>query len=84
MLLQKWCAAYEPHACIRKGLFRGGVGDVCCGSITFKGGHRVYLLSIVESTEPKQVYGVKLDFVSERIKDFIIIIKGGQCTSCLF
>ena len=25
-----------------------------------------YLLSIVESTEPKQVYGVKLDFVSER------------------
>ncbi len=30
----------------------------------------LYLLSIVQSTEPKQVYGVKLDFVSERtIKD---------------
>jgi hypothetical protein len=30
----------------------------------------LYLLSIVESTEPIQVYGVKLDFVSERtIKD---------------
>jgi hypothetical protein len=28
--------------------------------------HVLYLLSIVESTEPKQVYGVKLDFVSER------------------
>jgi hypothetical protein len=32
--------------------------------------HVLYLLSIVESTEPKQVYVVKLDFVSERtIKD---------------
>jgi hypothetical protein len=32
--------------------------------------HVLYPLSIVESTEPKQVYGVKLDFVSERtIKD---------------
>ena len=32
--------------------------------------HVLYLLSIVESIEPKQVYGVKLDFVSERtIKD---------------
>jgi hypothetical protein len=30
----------------------------------------LYLLSIVESTEPKKVYGVKIDFVSERtIKD---------------
>jgi hypothetical protein len=28
--------------------------------------HVLHLLSIVESTEPKQVYGVKLDFVSER------------------
>ena len=32
--------------------------------------HVLYLLSIVESTEPRQVYGVKLDLVSERtIKD---------------
>jgi hypothetical protein len=32
--------------------------------------HVLYLLSIVESTEVKQVYGVKLEFVSERtIKD---------------
>ncbi len=36
--------------------------------------HVLYLISIAESTEPKQVYGVKLDFVSERIiKDIIII-----------
>ena len=35
----------------------------------------LYLLSIVESTESKQVYVGKLDFVSERtIKDIIIII----------
>ena len=32
--------------------------------------HVLYLLSIAESTEPKQVYDVELDFVSERtIKD---------------
>ncbi len=50
--------------------------------------HVLYLLSIVESTEPKQVYGVKLVFVSERaIKDIIIkqnplsprsLVRGGQ------
>jgi hypothetical protein len=34
----------------------------------------LYPLSVVESTEPKQVYGGKVDFVSERkIKDIIII-----------
>jgi hypothetical protein len=34
----------------------------------------LYLLSVVESTEPKQVYSGKLGFVSERtIKDIIII-----------
>jgi hypothetical protein len=33
----------------------------------------LYLLSVVESTEPKQVYSGKLGFVSERtIKDIII------------
>ena len=37
--------------------------------------HVLYLLFIAESTEPKQVYGVKLDFVSERtIKDIIITL----------
>jgi hypothetical protein len=37
--------------------------------------HVLYLLSIVESTEPNQVYDVKLDFVSERtiIEKSIII-----------
>jgi hypothetical protein len=35
--------------------------------------HMLYLLSVVESTEPKQVYSGKLGFVSERtIKDIII------------
>jgi hypothetical protein len=34
--------------------------------------HVLYLFSVVESTEPKQVYGDKLVFVSERtIKDII-------------
>jgi hypothetical protein len=36
--------------------------------------HVLYLLSVVESTEPKQVYSGKLGFVSERtIKDIIIV-----------
>ncbi len=36
--------------------------------------HVLYLLSVVESTEPKQVHGGKLVFVSERtIKDIIIL-----------
>ena len=35
--------------------------------------HVLYLLSVVESTVPQQVYGGKLGFVSERtIKDIII------------
>jgi hypothetical protein len=44
--------------------------------------HVLYLFSVVESTEPKQVYSCKLGFVSERtIKDIIIIygaVVGGQ------
>jgi hypothetical protein len=36
--------------------------------------HVLYLFSVVESTEPKQVYGDKLVFVSERtIKDIITL-----------
>jgi hypothetical protein len=54
MLLQKWCAAYGPHACIRKGLFRGGVGDVCCGSITFKGGQCTSGPRVSEENETKE------------------------------
>ena len=50
-------------------------------------GHVLYLLSVVESTEPKQVYSGKLGFVSERtIKDIIIICKRNnqdiRLTSC--
>jgi hypothetical protein len=44
--------------------------------------HVLYLLSVVEITEPKQVYSCKLWFASKRtIKDIIIIIDDTKKTS---
>jgi hypothetical protein len=42
--------------------------------------HVLYLLSVVANTEPKQVYGGKHSFDSERtIKDNIIAVVANDC-----